>query len=63
VGDAQNACHILVGKVLGHRQRGRVCVDGRDNTRIKMFHEVLGAYEGMCWIEQALDRNRCRTFT
>lgn len=56
----QNACHILFRKALGHRQLGRLCIDGRDN--IKMFHEVLGVYDGVCWIEQALDRNRWRTF-
>ena len=56
----KNACHILFGKALGHRQLGRLCVDGRDN--IKMLHEVYGVYDGVCWIGQALDRNRWRTF-
>jgi hypothetical protein len=60
VGDVQNAWHILVGKALGHRQLGRLCVDGCDD--IEMFHEVVGVYDGVCWIEQALDRNRWRTF-
>jgi hypothetical protein len=58
--DVQNGCHILVGEALGRTELGRLCVDGCDN--IKMFHEVVGIYDGVCWIEQALDRNRWRTF-
>jgi hypothetical protein len=49
MGDVQNVCHILVGKALGHRQLERLCVDGSDN--IKIFHEVVGVYDGVCWIE------------
>ena len=46
VGDVQSACHILVGKALGHRQVGRLCVNRRDN--IKMCHELVGVHDGVC---------------
>jgi hypothetical protein len=49
VGDVQNACHILVGEAVWDRQLGRLFVDERDN--IKSYHELVGVYDGACWIE------------
>jgi hypothetical protein len=56
----QNACHLLVGEAVGHRQLGRLRVDERDN--IKSHQEIVVEYDGACWIEQALGRKRWSTF-